>query len=296
MGKKSALGRGLGVLLEDAGKESKSRGENTATSQEELPLEAIRPNPNQPRKSFDEEALNELATSIKAIGLVQPITVREMEEGRYEIIAGERRYRAAKMAGLTTIPAYIRTAEDRSVLEMALIENIQREDLNPIEEALGYQRLIDECDLTQEALSKRVGKSRASIANYLRMLHLPAPVQLALKEHQITVGHAKALMSVEDADTQQMICEQIREFDFSVRKVEEIAREINTPKTETPPAEQVKQAPVADYAELQERLSRCLAAGVRLKRNEAGRGKIEIAFKSDDDLERILGLLDRLKS
>jgi ParB family chromosome partitioning protein len=298
MGKKSALGKGLSVLLEDAGKESKSRGESPTTSQEELPLESIRPNPNQPRKSFDEEALNELAMSIKSIGLVQPITVREVEEGHYEIIAGERRYRAAGMAGLTTIPAYIRTVEDRSVLEMALIENIQREDLNPIEEALGYQRLIDECDLTQDALSKRVGKSRASIANYLRMLHLPAPVQVALKEHEITVGHAKAIMGIEDAETQQMICEQIREFDFSVRKVEEIVRELSAPKTEPELPGKIKEqrAAAADYAELQARLSRCLDTGVKLKRNEAGRGKIEIVFKSDDELERILGLLDRLKN
>jgi ParB family chromosome partitioning protein len=296
MAKKTALGKGLGVLLEDAGRESRSRGDSPTTSQEELLLEAIRPNPNQPRKSFDEEALNELATSIKSIGLVQPITVREIGEGNYEIIAGERRYRAAKIAGLTTIPAYIRTAEDRSVLEMALIENIQREDLNPIEEALGYQRLIDECDLTQEALSKRVGKSRAAIANYLRMLHLPAPVQLALKDHEITVGHAKVLMGIDDPETQQMICEQIREFDFSVRKVEEIVRELNTPKTEPSQEAKQKKTPPTDYVELQERLANCLGAGVKLKRNDAGRGKIEIPFKSDDDLERILGLLDRLKS
>ena len=198
MAKKSALGRGLGALLEDAGLESKARGESSTSSQEELTLEAIRPNPDQPRKSFDEEALRELATSIKSIGLVQPITVREIEEGRYEIIAGERRYRAARMAGLTTIPAYIRKVEERSVHEMALIENIQRENLNPIEEALGYQLLIDECDLTQDALSERVGKNRASIANYLRLLRLPATVQLALKKRELSMGHAKALMAIED--------------------------------------------------------------------------------------------------
>ncbi|MDR2131519.1 MAG: ParB/RepB/Spo0J family partition protein [Odoribacteraceae bacterium] len=298
MGKKSALGRGLGALLEDAGRESKSRGEASTTSQEELSLEAIRPNPNQPRKSFDEEALRELAISIKSIGLVQPITVREVQEGEYEIIAGERRYRAAKMAGLTTIPAYIRKVEERSVHEMALIENIQRENLNPVEEALGYQRLIDECDLTQDALSERVGKNRATIANYLRLLRLPAPVQLALKERAITMGHAKALMGIEDPETQQMIFEQILKFDFSVRKVEEVVRELSNPKepevpVEPPKAENPK-VPAADYTELQVHLSRCFNTKVGLKRNEAGRGKIEIAFTSDSELERILGLLDRL--
>lgn len=292
MAKKSALGRGLGALLEDAGLESKARGESSTSSQEELTLEAIRPNPDQPRKSFDEEALRELATSIKSIGLVQPITVREIEEGRYEIIAGERRYRAARMAGLTTIPAYIRKVEERSVHEMALIENIQRENLNPIEEALGYQRLIDECDLTQDALSERVGKNRASIANYLRLLRLPATVQLALKKRELSMGHAKALMAIEDPETQQMIFEQILKFDFSVRKVEEIARKLTLPGEPMPTLPAKK--PAADYAELQSHLSRCFNTQVGLKRNENGRGRIEIAFTSDSELERILGLLDRL--
>jgi ParB family chromosome partitioning protein len=297
MAKKSALGKGLGALLEDAGMESKSRGDLPATSQEELNLEDIRPNPDQPRKSFDAEALNELAISIKSIGLVQPITVREVGEGQYEIIAGERRYRAARMAGLKRIPAYIRKVEERSVLEMALIENIQREDLNPIEEALGYQRLIDECDLTQDALSDRVGKNRATIANYLRMLRLPATVQLALKERAITMGHAKALMSVEEPETQQMIFEQIVKFDFSVRKVEEIVRELSNPKApESAPVAEPKSKPVADYVELQAHLSRCFSTKVGLKRNEKGRGKIEIAFKSDSELERIVGLLDCLNN
>jgi ParB family chromosome partitioning protein len=277
--------------------ESRARGELPSTSQEELSLEAIRPNPGQPRKSFDEEALNELAVSIKAIGLVQPITVREVGEGRYEIIAGERRYRAARMAGLTTIPAYIRKVEERAVHEMALVENIQRENLNPIEEALGYQRLIDECDLTQEALSERVGKNRVSIANHLRLLRLPATVQLALKERAITMGHAKALMGTDDPDTQQMIFEQILKFDFSVRKVEEIVRELNLPKPPpVAPGPEVKTRPVADYAELQSHLSRCFNTRVGLKRNAAGRGRIEISFKSDGELERIVGLLDRLNN
>ena len=279
-------------MLEDAGLESKARGESSTSSQEELTLEAIRPNPDQPRKSFDEEALRELATSIKSIGLVQPITVSEIEEGRYEIIAGDRRYRAARMAGLTTIPAYIRKVEERSVHEMALIENIQRENLNPIEEALGYQRLIDECDLTQDALSERVGKNRASIANYLRLLRLPATVQLALKKRELSMGHAKALMAIEDPETQQMIFEQILKFDFSVRKVEEIARKLTLPGEPMPTLPAKK--PAADYAELQSHLSRCFNTQVGLKRNENGRGRIEIAFTSDSELERILGLLDRL--
>ena len=197
-------------------------------------MEDIRPNPFQPRTEFDEEALNELAASIKSIGIVQPITVRTVEEGKYEIIAGERRFRASKIAGLTTIPAYIRKTEDESLLELALIENIQREDLNAIEVAISYQRLLDECSLTQDALSDRVGKKRATIANYLRLLKLPAQIQLAIRDKKISMGHARAIINIEDPDTQFMIFEQILKYDFSVRKVEEIVRELANPRPEKP--------------------------------------------------------------
>ena len=210
MAKKNVLGRGLGALIADAAEEPVTR-EIVVSAIQELNLADIRPNPFQPRTEFDEEALSELAASIKAIGIVQPITVRAVEEGKYEIIAGERRFRASKLAGLSTIPAYIRKTEDDSLLELALIENIQREDLNAIEVAISYQRLIDECNLTQDGLSERVGKKRATIANYLRLLKLPAQIQLAVRDKKISMGHARAILGVEDPDTQLMIFEQILE-------------------------------------------------------------------------------------
>ena len=240
---------------------------------QELNLADIRPNPFQPRTEFDEEALSELAASIKAIGIVQPITVRAVEEGKYEIIAGERRFRASKLAGLSTIPAYIRKTEDDSLLELALIENIQREDLNAIEVAISYQRLIDECNLTQDGLSERVGKKRATIANYLRLLKLPAQIQLAVRDKKISMGHARAILGVEDPDTQLMIFEQILEYDFSVRKVEEIVRELVHPQVEEPAEAPVvedkpkKSNEIGDYIELQKHLSRRLDTHVEQKHN-----------------------------
>ena len=300
MGKKNVLGRGLGALIADAAEEPQPR-EVVVSAMQELNLADIRPNPFQPRTEFDEEALNELAASIKSIGIVQPITVRTVEGGKYEIIAGERRYRASKLAGLTTIPAYIRKTEDDSLLELALIENIQREDLNAIEVAISYQRLIDECQLTQDALSERVGKKRATIANYLRLLKLPAQIQLAIRDKKISMGHARAIISIEDPDTQFMIFEQILKYDFSVRKVEEIVRELSNPQPEPEPVpEPVIEKPkktneIGDYIELQKHLSRCFDTKVELKRNENGKGKIVIAFRSDEELEKIIELLDKVE-
>ena len=291
--KKSALGKGLGALLQDAAEESKPRGGSSAL-QEELRLSDIRPNPNQPRTIFDEEALQELAASIKAIGIVQPITVREVEEGKYEIVAGERRFRASKLAGLETIPAYIRKVEEESMLELALIENIQREDLNAIEIAISYQRLIDECNLTQDALSERVGKKRTTISNYLRLLRLPAPIQLAIKDRKISMGHARAIINIEDPETQNMIFEQILKYDFSVRKVEEIVRELMQPEEAKEKKVERKREPIGDYMALQSHLARYFDTKVDLKRNEKGRGKIVISFKSDSELERIVELLDKM--
>ena len=294
------LGRGLGALIADAAEEPQPR-EVVVSAMQELNLADIRPNPFQPRTEFDEEALNELAASIKSIGIVQPITVRTIEGGKYEIIAGERRYRASKLAGLTTIPAYIRKTEDDSLLELALIENIQREDLNAIEVAISYQRLIDECQLTQDALSERVGKKRATIANYLRLLKLPAQIQLAIRDKKISMGHARAIISIEDPDTQFMIFEQILKYDFSVRKVEEIVRELSNPQPEPEPVpEPVVEKPkktneIGDYIELQKHLSRCFDTKVELKRNENGKGKIVIAFRSDEELEKIIELLDKVE-
>ena len=300
MAKKNVLGRGLGALIADAAEEPVTR-EIVVSAIQELNLADIRPNPFQPRTEFDEEALSELAASIKAIGIVQPITVRAVEEGKYEIIAGERRFRASKLAGLSTIPAYIRKTEDDSLLELALIENIQREDLNAIEVAISYQRLIDECNLTQDGLSERVGKKRATIANYLRLLKLPAQIQLAVRDKKISMGHARAILGVEDPDTQLMIFEQILEYDFSVRKVEEIVRELVHPQVEEPAEAPVvedkpkKSNEIGDYIELQKHLSRRFDTKVELKRNESGIGKIIIGFKSDAELEKIIELLDKIE-
>lgn len=304
MAKKNVLGRGLGALIADADEEPVRR-EVVVSAMQELNLADIRPNPFQPRTEFDEEALNELAASIKSIGIVQPITVRAVEEGKYEIVAGERRFRASKLAGRTTIPAYIRKTEDESLLELALIENIQREDLNAIEVAISYQRLIDECSLTQDGLSERVGKKRATIANYLRLLKLPAQIQLAVRDRKISMGHARAILGVEDPDTQLMIFEQILKYDFSVRKVEEIVRELTNPKPEEPEVPEMPEEPVpektrsaneiGDYIELQKHLSRRFNTKVELKRNESGKGKIVIGFKSDAELEKIIELLDKIE-
>ena len=300
MAKKNVLGRGLGALIADAAEEPVTR-EIVVSAIQELNLADIRPNPFQPRTEFDEEALSELAASIKAIGIVQPITVRAVEEGKYEIIAGERRFRASKLAGLSTIPAYIRKTEDDSLLELALIENIQREDLNAIEVAISYQRLIDECNLTQDGLSERVGKKRATIANYLRLLKLPAQIQLAVRDKKISMGHARAILGVEDPDTQLMIFEQILEYDFSVRKVEEIVRELVHPQVEEPAEAPVvedkpkKSNEIGDYIELQKHLSRRFDTKVELKRNVSGKGKIIIGFKSDAELEKIIELLDKIE-
>lgn len=285
----------MGALITDAAEDPKPRVEAVSAIQE-LRLEDIRPNPFQPRTEFDEEALNELAASIKSIGIVQPITVRAVEDGKYEIIAGERRFRASKLAGLSSVPAYIRKTEDESLLELALIENIQREDLNAIEVAISYQRLLDECNLTQDGLSERVGKKRATIANYLRLLKLPAQIQLAIRDRKISMGHARAIINIEDPDTQFMIFEQILKYDFSVRKVEEIVRELSNPPVaeESTVAKPARQNDPGDYIELQRHLSRRFDAKVELKRNEAGRGKIVISFKSDEELEKIIGLLDKI--
>ncbi len=302
MAKKNVLGRGLGALIADAVDEPVTR-EVVVSAMQELNLADICPNPFQPRTEFDEEALQELAASIKSIGIVQPITVRTIENGKYEIVAGERRFRASKLAGLTTIPAYIRKTEDESLLELALIENIQREDLNAIEVAISYQRLMDECNLTQDALSERVGKKRSTIGNYLRLLKLPPQIQLAVRDKKISMGHARAILGVEDADTQLMIFEQILKYDFSVRKVEEIVREIVNPREmeEMPGEEAVpeerprKENEIGDYIELQKHLSSRFNTKVELKRNEKGRGKIIIGFKSDAELEKIIELLDKIE-
>ena len=294
MAKKSALGRGLGALIDDRDDFQTRPSHQDNELSNEIELFKIEVNPFQPRKKFDEESLNELAKSIKEIGIVQPITVRKLNNNSYQLIAGERRLRASKIAGLTKIPAYIRLAEDDKMLEMALVENIQREDLDSVEVAISYQRLIDECDLTQESLSDRVGKKRSTISNYLRLLKLPAEIQKGIREKQILMGHARALVNVDNRDYQLSIFKMAATQDLSVRKVEEMVREANKGKLTKEKVSPVRLA--EEYESLKEHLSKHFNSKIDLKRNDKGKGKIIIPFKSDDDLERILGVLDQMKS
>lgn len=291
MAKKNALGRGLNALIESSDYENL----NKTREPNEIKIDLIEANPFQPRSNFDEEALQELADSIKELGVIQPITVRALENGKYQLISGERRLRASKLVGLEKIPAYIRNTDDQGMLEMALVENIQREDLNAIEVAISYQRLMDECNLTQDMLSQRVGKKRSTVANYTRLLNLPAKIQLGIKEDKINMGHARALLAVKDTDTQLMVYDQILKYDFSVRKVEEIVKELSNEEKVKEPAKPKKTPKTTeDYLQLQKHLSSCFAADVEFKRSAKGNGKIVIPFKNDYDLERIIALLDKL--
>lgn len=291
IGKKSALGRGLDALI--TMDDLKTGGSSSIS---EIEINKIQPNPNQPRSVFEEETLEELAMSIHALGVIQPITLKEVGPDQYMIISGERRYRASLKAGLERIPAYIKTAEDEHVVEMALIENIQREDLNSIEIALAYQKLIDNYGLTQERLSERVGKKRATIANYLRLLKLPAEIQMGLKDKKIDMGHARALIPVEDPEIQLALYEQILSEGLSVRNVEELVRGIaegeileKTGKKKTEPM-----LP-EEYNLLKDHLSRFFSTKVQLTYNEKGKGKISIPFSSEEELKRLIGLLDNMK-
>ncbi len=288
--KRGALGRGLGALIEGNDVPSGAPVSN------EISIHEIEANPFQPRIHFDEEALNDLAVSIKELGIIQPITLRKTGDQKYQIIAGERRFRAARIAGLTSIPAFVREAGDESMLEMALVENIQREDLDAIEIALSYQRLIDECKLTQETLSDKVGKKRSTISNYLRLLRLPAVIQKAIREQEITMGHARALVNIQEPETQIMVYRQVVKYDFSVRKTEEIVRKISSDDGEGTPTVK-KSTPFPDeYRELKNHLTKYFNTGVVFKINELGKGKIEIPFDDPKDLERIIGIFDKLNS
>lgn len=288
MVKRNALGRGLGALIDDAEKMQQGAGIN------EIELSKIEANPFQPRTNFDAEALQELANSIKEIGLIQPITLRKIANEKYQIIAGERRFRAAQMAGLNKIPAYVRKAKDDGMLEMALVENIQREDLDAIEIALSYQRLIDELEFTQEELSTRVGKKRSTVTNYLRLLKLPAIVQKGLIEKQISMGHARAIINIEDPETKIMIYEQIIKYGFSVRKVEEIVRNLNEEKHEQA-EKQVKQKFPKEYQPVKKQLDSIFHSNIDFTMNKKGKGKIVIPFKSAKDLERIVKIIENQK-
>ena len=231
MAKKNALGRGLGALIEGVEKEIL---EKKVEANKDISVDSIDANPFQPRTSFDEQSLEELASSIKKIGIIQPLTVREAGDGRYQLIAGERRLRAARLAGLTHVPAYVRTADDQAMLELALVENIQREDLDAIEVAISFQRLTEECKLTQEKLSERVGKQRSTVANYLRLLKLPAEIQLGIRNRQLSMGHARTLINIEDPKSQINVYYKIVDGDLSVRQAEKLVRDLQADKTRDP--------------------------------------------------------------
>lgn len=291
--KRNPLGRGLDALF---AKEELHTGGSSSIS--EIALTKITANSGQPRREFDPVALQELADSIREIGIIQPITLRKINDEEYQIIAGERRFRASKLAGLTTIPAYIRTADDENVLEMALIENIQREDLNSVEIALAYQHLLEGYGMTQERLSERVGKKRATIANYLRLLKLPAPVQIALQNRQIDMGHARALVTLDDPKLQVKILNEILNEGYSVRRVEEIVKSLS--EGESVKSGGRKIAPrrprlPEEYNVLKNQLSHFFNTKVQLSCSDKGKGKITIPFANEEELERIIGILDTLK-
>ncbi len=287
-----ALGRGLDVLI--PANEIETRGSSSIS---EIDIDKIFPNPDQPRKEMDPVALQELADSIKSIGIIQPITLRQRKDNTYEIIAGERRWHAAKSAGLTTIPAYIRKVTDEDVMEMALIENIQREDLNPIEIALAYNNLIDRAKLTQEQVADRVGKKRATVTNYLRLLKLPAQVQLALRKGDIDQGHARALAGLTNPSLQLKLLDRIQQEKLSVHKVEELVKDLNSGVTVKSGGRSIsnKGSLPQEYEVLKRQLSQFFNAKVQMTCSPSGKGRITIPFNSEDDLEKIVTLFDRMK-
>lgn len=289
---KFTLGRGLDALIS-----TEAVRTSGSSSIGEIEIEKIVANPNQPRQDFNEEALQELADSIKELGVIQPITLRKRDDGTYQIIAGERRYRASQLAGKTTIPAYILKADDEDTMEMALIENIQREDLNPLEIALAYQQLIEQHNLSQEQLSKRVGKGRATIANFLRLLKLPAAIQVALKEKRIDMGHAKALLSLDSHSDQLDIFHSIEKSNCSVREVEEMVRNIKEGKSESIKAAKgntTSKKQDAVYHQLKKQLTNFFQTPVQLTCSAKGSGKISIKFKNEQEFERIIAIFDKL--
>ncbi|MFY8136683.1 MAG: ParB/RepB/Spo0J family partition protein [Flavobacteriales bacterium] len=311
MAKKQALGRGLSALLENAPiavKENNSnnnQGNNATPSVVErvqrdstignvagpislMKISQIEANPFQPRQEFDRDAMEELAQSIRELGLIQPITVRKLSAQKYQIISGERRFRAAQMAGLDEVPVYVRTANDQSMLEMALVENIQRENLNSIEVAISYKRLMEECDLTTEKLAERVGKDRTTVTNYVRLLKLPPEIQIGIIEKKISMGHARALINAEPESRQLKIYKQILEKDLSVRRVEEMVKEDDTPKL----FKTEKAILPIEFQKMQADLRLKFGKKAKLQRNEHGLGKIEIPFATDDDLQRLVDMLD----
>ena len=257
-----------------------------------IPADMIEPNPFQPRMSFDQEALEELAESIRTLGLIQPVTVRRKSENKYQIISGERRFRASRLTGMQMIPAYIRDTDDQGMLEMAIVENIQREDLDPIEVAMSYQRLIEECNLTQEQMAARVGKKRASVTNFLRLLKLPAKIQHDLKVGLLSVGHAKVLLGVEDAAVQELLCDLVIKEELSVRQLEERIRKMNSKQEKV--AEEAQDLP-DEYFKVLEIVGKYFENNISLKRSNAGKGSMTIHFSSDEEVRRFLKALEDSK-
>jgi ParB family chromosome partitioning protein len=287
----NALGRGLDALISTD--EVKTQGSSTIN---EIPISQIEANPNQPRRDFDQEALQELAQSIKEIGIVSPITLRQISENRFQIIAGERRWRASQIVGLQAIPAYIRTTNDENVMEMALVENIQREDLNAIEIALAYQHLLENTGMTQEKVAERVGKSRTAVTNHLRLLKLPAQVQMALQKKEIDMGHARALLAIDSPSQQLRVFRDIQKNGYSVRQVETLVKKINEGE-EDGEKRPVKKQPAMPkgIASLRDKLSEMFSSKVEMTCSAKGKGKITIPFGNEKELERIMGVFEKLK-
>ena len=291
--KRSALGKGLDSLI--SMDDIQTEGSSAIN---EIPINQIAPNPDQPRQNFDEEALEELATSIRELGIIQPLTLRNTGDNSYQIISGERRYRAAQLAGLETVPAYIRTANDSEVTEMALIENIQREDLNAIEIALTFRKLIDQYHLTQERLSERIGKKRATIANFLRLLKLPAEVQLGLHDHTLDMGHARALLSLDDPKLQLKLYNETIKKGLSVRQVEQRAKQMQQAALDEREGQDTgsKSLNIKDYQILQNHLASAFGVPVKFTCDRSGKGKITFPFSTEDQLEKIIRIFDNLKN
>ncbi|OFQ14780.1 chromosome partitioning protein ParB [Prevotella sp. HMSC073D09] len=288
----NALGRGLDALIST--ESVRPQGSSTIN---EIPLEQIEPNPNQPRREFDEDALQELANSINEIGIIQPITLRQVEDNKFQIIAGERRWRASQLAGLQAIPAYIRTIKDESIMELALVENIQREDLNAIEIALAYEHLLSAEGMTQERVSERVGKSRTAITNYLRLLKLPAQVQMALQKKEIDMGHARALLAIDSPSLQIKLFREIQKHGYSVRKVEELAQKLKNGEDIQSGKKTIatKASIPEEVTRIRQRLSDFLDTKVQMTCSPKGKGKISIPFANEEELARIMAAFDKLK-
>lgn len=292
--KKPALGRGLSALLENAKTDitTKHVGENTpvVNSISQIEIKHIEANPFNPRSNFEETALLELSESIKLHGIIQPLTVRKLGYDKYQLISGERRFRASQIAGLTNVPAYIRVADDQAMLEMALVENIQREDLDPIEISLSYKRLIDECSLTQEQLSEKVGKQRSTVTNFLRLLKLPAPIQKALRDREITMGHAKALINIDNEDRQLAIFALALEQEFSVRQIEDLAR--GEKIKVTPKVTRLEKMLTTEDKILTKQLDKIFDTSYQFSRNNKGGGSLQLKFNNDEELKNILSFFN----